>query len=513
LGQKRANLKDLGKFLPVSNKKVMWANPTDNGTAFISSFFRSIALLFISTVTNFKNWLKPTPFLKSGGIALLFTIPLLFKIPYYPGITPFWVQLLSLIGIVTGIGFIWKGGFSPFWLGFWWEIGWFHWIGWSFIYYGYWYLVPFVIIGMGIGYGILFWLFGKGIELLIRLGEEIWKGTGVWIGGVGWGIGLIFGLPYFAPFTFDWFQFVPLLATTPLLPTEWVATILWIGVGIGLVGIGLIGKSKREDFGKNKKRTAGKIGLGLIGIGGLFLIPFPSSLPMPKLKIELISTQFPQNLKWTSQFIPVETNWVLKEIEKRLKVGGKLVVTPEVAFPFPLNTRPFLLAHLLRLTTQWNATLLIGSLYRDGNRIYNAGYLFQQGKVIVLKKHILVPFGEYIPLPVFKKEINRLFFGKSVDFSPASDFSQFKVGSVQFLQGICYEITNREIYQKPVSNLIGLSNNGWFYLPGSEISIEPIIQQLLIIKYSLTDGGKVVYHTTNFSSWYIINRGKIISWK
>jgi apolipoprotein N-acyltransferase len=247
--------------------------------------------------------------------------------------------------------------------------------------------------------------------------------------------------------------------------------------------------------------------VGLISLLIPFWWPTPPLLPSPPLKISLLSTNIPQSVKWDKRFIPTEITILLREIGGRLEGGADLVVTPETAFPLPLNRYPQLMERLAQLSHR--GAILVGALYEKGGKFYNVGYLFDDGRVTILKKHLLVPFGEYIPLPFLQKEINKIFFGNPADFTPAQHFAQFVLKGVSFIQAICYEVTSPSLYSLPPRYVVALTNNGWFFLPGSEKSLEPILQQLLIIGYSF-NSGKMVYHTTNFSGAYVVNRGRIV---
>jgi len=105
---------------------------------------------------------------------------------------------------------------------------------------------------------------------------------------------------------------------------------------------------------------------------------------------------------------------------------------------------------------------------------------------------VLVPFGEYIPLPKFmQKIINDFFFNGEADFSHANNPTDFIVKGTKFRNAICYEATTDAIFKGDVKYVIAISNNGWF-VP----SIEPTLQNLLMKfyerKYDVT-----IFHSVN----------------
>jgi apolipoprotein N-acyltransferase len=447
------------------------------------------------------------------GIALLLSLPIYLQLlPITPGWVPLaevwnnwhrvnWLQLgreiVSLLSLSIGLFLIFRVRFYPFWLGFFLGVLWFHWISFSFYYYQMGYLIPLVIVALGIGYGLLFWAAGGVIGFIEK---KIPEGYRDGVRGVLWGL-FLFLLPFFKPFTFNWFQLQPLLATTPLPPTS-------IGFGVLLIALFLL--ACRRVLHK-------ELGAALLLLS--LLLPVHSPQLLPLIEVGAVSTDIPQDQKWNQRVIPTEIAEELMAIQTLVKGGYQLVITPEVSFPLVLNNYPPLIEELALLSK--GGAILVGSLYHGKRGLYNVGYLFQHGKLEqIIKKHILVPFGEYIPLPFFHDLINKIFHNGAEDLERAPTFGHFKIlfrppsyspnlppRVVEFLLGICYELTSEELYTQSPIYIVGLSNNGWFFLPGIPISIEPILQRLLIEYYSY-NYKKVVFHTTNRSGSYIINVGR-----
>jgi apolipoprotein N-acyltransferase len=76
-----------------------------------------------------------------------------------------------------------------FWIGFFIGIFWFYWIGFSFRYYELSYLIPLVILGVGLIYAVVFLFFALLTPTLFLRS-----------------LGIIF-FSYVAPFGFNWFKF------------------------------------------------------------------------------------------------------------------------------------------------------------------------------------------------------------------------------------------------------------------------------------------------------------------
>ncbi|WP_321779026.1 nitrilase-related carbon-nitrogen hydrolase [Sulfurimonas sp.] len=164
---------------------------------------------------------------------------------------------------------------------------------------------------------------------------------------------------------------------------------------------------------------------------------------------------------------------IYKEIQTAINEGYEVIVFPESVFPLYMNKNPKLINQLLILSK--DISIVAGALYKENSKSYNVTYLFENEKYSMAKKLVLVPFGEYIPLPKFaKKIINDTFFSGASDFVRATSPTDFKIKGVKFRNAICYEATCQEIYEGEVDFVIATSNNAWF-----SPSIEPTLQNFL----------------------------------
>jgi len=162
-----------------------------------------------------------------------------------------------------------------------------------------------------------------------------------------------------------------------------------------------------------------------------------------------------------------------------------------------MNHNPELIQKLLSLSKK--ISIVAGSLLRENNHNYNVTYLFENGEYKVAKKLILVPFGEYIPLPKFAQDlINDMFFSGASDFVTADRATDFLIKGVKFRNAICYEATCQEIYEGEVEYVIATSNNAWF-----APSIESTLQNLLL-KYYARKNGVIIYHSANYKGSGVI---------
>jgi len=162
-----------------------------------------------------------------------------------------------------------------------------------------------------------------------------------------------------------------------------------------------------------------------------------------------------------------------------------------------MNKTPKLMQELKKASKK--ITIIAGALLSENNLNYNVTYMFHNGKYEVAKKLILVPFGEYIPLPKFaQKIINNTFFQGGSDFVTAKKPTDFIIKGVKFRNAICYEATCKELYTGDVKYMIAISNNAWF-----TPSIEPTLQKLLLEYYGRKNG-VTIYHAANVRGTGII---------
>ena len=387
----------------------------------------------------------------------------------------FFIEAINLALILIGFILFLSKKHSFFQTGFFIGVFWFYWIGLSFRFYGLSWMIPIVIILIGIGYGIIFWFINKIFSFFKFSILDIPFSILLWT------LFIVFGFDYIRPFTFDWLKPEVLLASTFLPPTKVMLFIFIVSILLIILSL------------KNKNYYLRLIALVLLLLG--INIQKISSPPMPKLKINLITTYVPQNKKWNKNYIPIEINNNFKYIQNSI---GKydVVILPESAFPLFLNLYPDLMNKLISLSKK--ITIITGALHYKNKKFFNATYIFEKGKVKILDKHILVPFGEYIPFPIFQKEINDIFFAGASDYKTSSHFEIFSIKNYKFINAICYEATIKKLYKLNPKYIIALTNDAWF-MP----SIEPIIQKLLIKTYA-TEYKKIVFHSINGYKSYII---------
>ena len=401
-------------------------------------------------IKNFRSYFTINLLTNSFLGALLFSTPIFFD--YFD----LHNALLSTFFVFLGLYLLIRSN-SFFFNGFFLALIWFWWIGLSFRYYDLKFLVPFVPIVIATIYGAIFAFLGWILRLLPK---PFAQAT------------ILFTISYIHPFGFNWL--IPEVVLTSTL--FGVDKLHFLALLLALL-------------------LPHKILKALLLITSLlWMKPYK---PLAPLDIELVTTHIPQEKKWQSSYRPLLIQQNFAAINKAIKHKKDLVVLPESAFALFLNREPQILLSLLELSHK--ITIVTGALSLEQDRVYNATFVFHKGRYIILKKVVLVPFGEEIPLPKpIANWINDIFFDGASDYAKAKVPQTYTIENVSFTNAICYEATHPIIYQTNTPYIIALSNNAWF-LP----SYEPNLQNL-IIKYYATIYNKVVYHATNIAKTEII---------
>ena len=355
-----------------------------------------------------------------------------------------------------------------FFVGFFVGLLWFWWIGLSFRYYHLTPLVPFASLAIALFYGLLFKLVEMTARQLARLHPLLYQTT---LAAALW------GASYLHPFGFNWFIpeiiFVDSLFGYDKLRFALILTALVL---------------------LHFKRVW-SVALAVLLLAAS-VHTYPRS-PLAPLRIKLVTTQLDQERKWQPSQLPSIVQANLAAIDSAIEEGYEMVVLPESAFPTFLQHDTPLMLELLQKSH--HIAIVTGALHTQDSRVYNATYVFDKGRYTILHKVVLVPFGEYVPLPApLARLVNHYFFDDATDFSPAKEPQIYKIAGQAFTNAICYEATSPIIYTTPTTYIVAISNNAWF-VP----SYEPQLQNR-IIRYYATIHHKTVYHATNIAQTKVI---------
>lgn len=336
--------------------------------------------------------------------------------------------------------------------GFWIGLLWFYWIGYSFTYYDMdWAKWP-VALGFGVVYALYFGVLGLTSSPWLRAG-------------------MLFGLTFFWPMDFNWMQPEVIFVESYIGVEKWQFALV-----LALLAASAWFKGKNKAF-------------PLLMLVVTFHAPYTPP-PLPSLKIKLVSTELSQDMKWKQSTLQRIVGDNLRAINDAIDKRYDMVVLPEAAFPLFMNHNPQLMAFLQEKSH--HITILTGTLHEENHLNYNVSYLFDEGNITVAKKTILVPFGEYIPLPSFLKQwVDDHVYQGAANFVTAKHPTDFEIQGVTFRNAICYEITREELYDPKVHYMVAMSNNGWF-----TPSIQPTLQNLLIRLY-VRRNHAMVFHSAN----------------
>ena len=374
--------------------------------------------------------------------------------------------LLTIYYILKSDSKVW------FWSGFFIGIFWFWWISLSFKNYGFLWAMPIGILFTALSYGVLFLIFAKISEIYKnRVYNLIIKTSAL----------LIFS--YIHPFGFDWFKMELIFTNSYIGILKWQFLIVLFATSLAIY---------KENL----------LLLTLI----VFAFPFNNyynKTPLPNREIELTNFHITVEDKWNLKLQKRHIDMALNRIEEAIDKREKIVVLPESIFALFLNRSPKLMTILEALSNE--ITIITGGLYLDrDNNPKNTAYIFQNGEFKIASKAVLVPFGEYNPLPDWLgKIVNRVFFDGAPDYTASLKITKYIIDGVEYTNAICYEGTSEKIYRDSPKNIILISNNGWV-VP----SIEPTLQKIILQYYS-KKYGTTIYHSANMSPSYIVHNGYI----
>ena len=346
--------------------------------------------------------------------------------------------------------------------GFFIGILWFYWISYSFKYTGNGAIAPLIVLGFGIIYMLFFGVLALTDKPYLRAL-------------------LLFGLSFLTPMDFNWMQL-----SLPFVES-------YIGIYKWQLALVLAALSL-DSFIQEKRYKPLPL---LLLLGAFNYMGYPPREDAP-LKIKLVQTDVKQEKKWTKAALRPTILMIYREIEKAAKEGYDLVVLPESVVPLFLNKTPQLIEQFQYLAT--DIDIVLGALLYENGKNYNVAYHFDRnGNYEIAKKVVLVPFGEYIPLPKFMRRwVNDTFFEGGSDFVTAKSPTDFTIQGVKFRMAICYEATTEKLFEGDPKYMIAISNNAWF-----APSIEPTLQNLLMRYYGRRHG-TTIYHSANYRGTGVI---------
>jgi apolipoprotein N-acyltransferase len=193
----------------------------------------------------------------------------------------------------------------------------------------------------------------------------------------------------------------------------------------------------------------------------------------PTLKVGIAQGNIDQSIKWDPAFQENTVETYMGLTDKAIKGGAVMIVWPETAVPFYLETDNDLGPVVRKLPSETGSYLLTGSPSYSYNIIlnkyssFNSAYLLSPhgGLPERYDKVHLVPFGEYVPFKRFLPFIDKLVVGVG-DFTPGAGYFPLKFNGQGIGILICYEAIFPEISRSFVKGgstlLANLTNDAWF---------------------------------------------------
>ena len=435
---------------------------------------RNFLVPCVSFIRNLKSSYFTLSYINKGFVLALALSNFIFVeilSSKFDGLAALAAEFFSPLIAIVALFYLLKASKAEwFWCGFFIGALWMHWISFSLIYFDLAFLIPLEILGICLVYAFIFRIFAIFDAPVLRAA-------------------CLLILKFIHPFGFDWLNFELLLSHGIFRADLSALTLILAGLCSVLYLRG--------------RGIAVKLNVAIFAAFLICALQFSQKEPEPlPIKISLANTDISQHDIWAKDKILSAALANLARIDDAIAEGQDAIILPESAFAMPLNLENVLVEALKKKSRA--ITIVAGAeAYEDG-KFYNSAYLFANGEMKRFDKHILVPFGEMVPLPEFARNfINRVLLGGATDFSTASGFSDYELGGRSVRSAVCYEATRVELYEGSPKYVVAISNNGWF-VP----SYEPYLQRL-IIRYYASLHGTLIYHAVNGSASEIIAPKKI----
>ncbi|MCC8195138.1 MAG: apolipoprotein N-acyltransferase [Deltaproteobacteria bacterium] len=269
---------------------------------------------------------------------------------------------------------------------------------------------------------------------------------------------------------------------------------------------------------KKRQRVCAAIAVAtLLAIYACAFIP-----PLPQgrsVTVGLVQGNVDQNQKWDpayqigtlSRYLTL-SEWTVNPSMGRLAKPVDVILWPETAMPFYLETNAPLADRLAAFSTRFSVPILFGAPGRsdrpDGTGFYNRMWLLtpdSSGRQFYDKGH-LVPFGEYVPLNIPLPFLEYLLQG--LDFIPGASQAPLRTGDLALGGLICYEAIFPGLARQRVADganlLVNISNDAWFGNTSAPV------QHLHLTAMRAIEQGRYVARATNTGiSAVITPRGEI----
>jgi len=193
-----------------------------------------------------------------------------------------------------------------------------------------------------------------------------------------------------------------------------------------------------------------------------------------KFLIALIQGNIEQDKKWDKRYQDETIRTYQRLTDESLKQGADLIVWPETATPFYLQSEGYYLNHIFNYLKEKDVYLLTGSPAYENKKNgtienYNSAFLLSPDFRILNRydKIHLVPFGEFVPLEgILKINLFRDIIGEIGSFRSGRNETVFTLLNGKFGTVICFEIIFPELVRKFIKKggelIVTITNDAWF---------------------------------------------------
>lgn len=326
---------------------------------------------------------------------------------------------------------------------------------------------------------------------------------------------------------FSGFPWVSL--STAFLPwTDWVQAAAFIGAdglsgSLALAAIAVAeARPVRAGFAPRitpKKKRLFCYCAAVASLGLVYCASFASPLPEGReVTVGLIQGNVDQNQKWVPAYQAgtldrylALSEWTVNPHLGKVNKSVDLLVWPETAMPFYLESNPAFAAKIAGFSREFSVPIILGAPGKGapGELGYYNRMWLQTPDVIELQrydKNHLVPFGEYVPFDIPLPFIEYLMQG--VAFIPGETQKPLVTGDLALGALICYEAVFPDIARKRVAKganlLVNISNDAWFGRTSAPV------QHLHLAAMRAIEQGRYLVRSTNTGiSAVVTPRGKI----
>lgn len=246
-------------------------------------------------------------------------------------------------------------------------------------------------------------------------------------------------------------------------------------------------------------------------LGGqtLSLISWTHPFGQP-VQVSLVQGNIPQETKWSADMLQPTLDKYRSLTDSHW--DSKIIVWPEAAIPLPIPYAESFLKTMYEQAIAHNANFITGIPVQSaaGDTYYNAVILLgaHNGKYF---KHLLVPYGEYVPFRGLAHKLLDVLNLPMSDFIPAPDepVVPLQADNIKISAFICYEIAYPELVltqDASINMLLTVSNDAWF---GHSVAQA---QHLEMAQMRAIELGRPLLFVSNNGITAIINaKGKIQS--